>query len=91
MIGQDGTGDIISFPTNTIDVGVIDDTPIVKFSNPPLTAIRQPIAPMAARAAELLIGANGGEQAVDTINLIPFELIVRGSTARPAALSSVGD
>ncbi|HET9717721.1 MAG TPA: DUF5801 repeats-in-toxin domain-containing protein, partial [Pseudolabrys sp.] len=30
VIGQDGTGDIISFPTNTIDVGVIDDTPIVK-------------------------------------------------------------
>jgi LacI family transcriptional regulator len=67
-----------------------DDTPIVKFSNPPLTAIRQPIAPMAARAAELLIGSNGGSEAPDTISLIPFELIVRGSTARPAGLSNNG-
>lgn len=65
-----------------------DDTPIVKFSTPPLTAIRQPIAPMAARAAELLIGANSGQPAPDTVSMIPFELIVRGSTARPGALSS---
>ena len=67
-----------------------DDTPIVKFSTPPLTAIRQPIAPMAARAAELLIGANGGEHSSDTVSMIPFELIVRGSTARPRTLSNVG-
>ena len=62
-----------------------DDTPIVKFSTPPLTAIRQPIAEMAARAADLLIGANTGEAASDDIAILPFELIVRGSTAPPPA------
>ena len=60
-----------------------DDTPIVKFSTPPLTAIRQPIAAMAARAAELLIGADSGAARTDGIDVLPFDLIVRGSTAPP--------
>ena len=61
-----------------------DDTPIVKFSTPPLTAIRQPIASMAARAAELLIESNSGAPPTDDeIDILPFELIVRGSTAPP--------
>ena len=60
-----------------------DDTPIVKFVTPALTAIRQPIAEMAARAAELLIAANKGEALADGINFLPFKLIVRGSTAPP--------
>ena len=67
-----------------------DDTPIVKFSTPPLTAIRQPIAPMAARAAELLIASNSGEAAPDGVHMLPFELIVRGSTAAPGTLSTAG-
>lgn len=58
-----------------------DDSPIVKFSTPPLTAIRQPIAQMAAQAAELLIAANNGAPFSDEIKVLPFELIVRGSTA----------
>ena len=62
-----------------------DDTPIVKFSTPSLTAIRQPIAEMAARAAELLIDVNRGEALNDDIDILPFELIIRGSTAPPAA------
>jgi LacI family transcriptional regulator len=62
-----------------------DDTPIVKFSTPPLTAIRQPIAEMAARAAELLIDANRHEAHSDETDILPFELIVRGSTAPPPA------
>ena len=60
-----------------------DDTPIVKFSTPPLTAIRQPIAEMAACAANLLIRTANGEPVPDTPNILPFELIVRGSTAPP--------
>lgn len=60
-----------------------DDTPIVKFSVPPLTAIRQPIAPMTARAATLLIQAANGETVPDGPSVLPFELIVRGSTAPP--------
>jgi len=57
-----------------------DDTPIVKFSSPPLTAIRQPIAEMASLAAELLIGAANGESIGDT-HVLPFKLIIRESTA----------
>jgi LacI family transcriptional regulator len=60
-----------------------DDTPIVKFSTPPLTAIRQPIAEMAACAADLLIRCANGETVPDTPNVLPFQLIVRGSTAPP--------
>ena len=58
-----------------------DDTPIVKFSVPPLTAIRQPIAAMTARAAVLLIRASNGEPPDDAPSVLPFDLIVRESTA----------
>jgi LacI family transcriptional regulator len=60
-----------------------DDTPIVKFSVPPLTAIRQPIAEMTACAAVQLIRAANGEPVDDKPSLLPFQLIVRGSTAPP--------
>ena len=61
-----------------------DDTPIVKFSTPPLTAIRQPIAPMTERAADLLIRAVNGEPEPEGQSILPFDLVVRGSTAPPA-------
>ena len=60
-----------------------DDTPIVKFSVPALTAIRQPIAAMTACAAVKLIQIANGEKVPETPKLLPFELIVRGSTAPP--------
>ena len=60
-----------------------DDTPIVKFSTPALTAIRQPIAPMTACAAQMLICAANGEPVTDTCRTLPFELIVRASSAAP--------
>jgi LacI family transcriptional regulator len=60
-----------------------DDTPIVKFGAPPLTAIRQPIAAMTARAADLLIRAANGEPADESASVLPFELIVRASSAPP--------
>ena len=63
-----------------------DDTPIVKFSTPPLTAIRQPISQMTARAAQLLIGVNRGEARSEKTEILPFEFMVRGSTA--AAVSA---
>jgi LacI family transcriptional regulator len=61
-----------------------DDTPIVKFSVPPLTAIRQPIAEMTACAAVQLIGAANGEPVSDEQQVLPFEFIVRDSTAPPS-------
>ncbi|HEX8471423.1 MAG TPA: LacI family DNA-binding transcriptional regulator [Brevundimonas sp.] len=59
-----------------------DDTPIVKFSNPPLTAIVQPIAVMAAEAARLLIQAKAGEADLPTSVVVPFSLAIRDSTRR---------
>ncbi|MEO6113947.1 MAG: LacI family DNA-binding transcriptional regulator [Sphingomicrobium sp.] len=58
-----------------------DDTPVVRFSMPPLTAINQPIAAMTARAAELLIAAKAGAADPVTPIVLPFELVVRESTA----------
>ncbi len=60
-----------------------DDSPGVRFSVPPLTAVRQPTAEMAERAADILIAASaeGGKPATSRHQL-PFELIVRGSSGR---------
>lgn len=57
-----------------------DDTPIVKFSNPPLTAIVQPVAAMTAEAARLLIRAKAGDADLPQGVVIPFDLVVRRST-----------
>lgn len=60
-----------------------DDSPVVKFSVPPLTAIKQPVAAMTARAATLLIEAAAGKTDAAESDIIPFHLAVRGSTAPP--------
>lgn len=67
------------------DLSVVsfDDSPMARFNVPPLTAVRQPIAAMAARAAELLIAATTGGAEPDEPSILPFELAVRGSTAAP--------
>lgn len=59
-----------------------DDTPVVKFSVPPLTAVTQPIAAMASAAADLLIAEAAGRAPGRERRVIPFALAVRGSTAR---------
>ncbi len=60
-----------------------DNTPMVRFTRPPFTAIDQPVAETAARAVELLIAEKGG----DAIGVLPVvvsgSLVVRGSTAAP--------
>lgn len=79
QIGLEVPGDlsIISF----------DNTPIVRFVQPPLTAIDQPIADLTARAVALLIAANrtgGNSQKVDQV-VLPAALVERQSTAPPRA------
>lgn len=68
------------------DLSVIsfDDTPGVRFSVPPLTAIRQPIADMAASLCGLLIDAANGADTTGNHRL-PFELVIRSTTAAPRA------
>lgn len=64
------------------DLSVIsfDNTPMALFSQPPLTAIDQPIAATAARAAELLIAAKRGDKLPTTPTVVPAEMIIRSST-----------
>lgn len=59
-----------------------DDAPIATRVFPALTAIRQPVAAIAARAAELLIAAMRDGAPPPRDELVPFELIVRQSTAK---------
>lgn len=60
-----------------------DDTPVVRFAHPPLTAIEQPIAAVTARAVELIIGARACRAALDTPVVVTPSLTVRESTAPP--------
>jgi LacI family transcriptional regulator len=69
------------------DVNVVgfDDLPVAKWTNPPLTTIRQPIAEMAAHAMRMLL------RYLDTGTFdthrfeLATELVARGSTAPPRA------
>jgi LacI family transcriptional regulator len=66
------------------DLSVIsfDDTPGVRFSVPPLTAIRQPIAELAATLCRKLIDAANGDDSVGNYEL-PFDLVLRMTTVCP--------
>lgn len=68
------------------DLSIIsfEDTPGIRFSVPPLTAIRQPIADLAAKVSGLLIDAANGVDTKGNYQL-PFDLVLRGTTAPPRA------
>lgn len=77
---HEANGKNIAVPRH-LSVISFEDTPGVRFSVPPLTAIRQPTAAMSARAARELIAAKGHlPDATD--HLLAFELIVRETTGR---------
>lgn len=59
-----------------------DNTPVVRFTDPQLTAIDQPIADIFAKAVELLI-LNGKAGHIEQPVVVKGGLIVRGSTAAP--------
>lgn len=58
-----------------------DNTPVVRFTTPALTALDQPISATTARAVELLIDARKDGSPSQPV-ILEGELIVRGSTAR---------
>ncbi len=66
------------------DVSLVsfDNTPIVRFTHPPLTAIDQPIAEVAARAVELIIADIAGAEKPEQPIVVPAKLVLRYSTAR---------
>lgn len=66
------------------DLSVIsfEDTPGVRFSVPPLTAIRQPTAAMVGKACAQLIALSKGEEGLGAFEL-PYEFVVRATTQVP--------
>ncbi|MFM9937141.1 MAG: LacI family DNA-binding transcriptional regulator [Novosphingobium sp.] len=65
------------------DLSVIsfDNTPLMQFTQPQLTAIDQPIAATASKAVELIIAAQKGEAMLDELTVIAARLVERGSVA----------
>ena len=61
-----------------------DNTPIVRFTQPPLTAIDQPIAETVSKAVELIIAAQKGEPLPGEPARIRAPLVERASVARPS-------
>ncbi len=70
------------------DVSVVgfDDSPLVAFTDPPLTTIRKPVPAMGQAAVRTLLEEIGGTPAPHSEFVFMPELVVRGSTA-----SSPGD
>jgi LacI family transcriptional regulator len=64
-----------------------DNSPVVRFTNPQLTAIDQPIAPTFSKAVELLITNGNGSEPEQPV-VIESSLIERGSTAPPGGNAS---
>jgi alanine racemase len=64
------------------DVSVIgfDDSPLVAFLDPPLTTVRQPVAPMGSTAVAALADAIGGDPVASREYLFAPELVLRSST-----------
>ena len=60
-----------------------DNTPLMRFTQPPLTAIDQPIAATASKAVELIIAAKSGAEPPAALTVITADLVERGSVAAP--------
>ncbi len=65
------------------DISVVgfDDIEAAAYAAPPLTTIRQPFTDMAARAVAALLRLMDGQRVDEVLHVLPFELVVRGSTA----------
>lgn len=64
------------------DLSVVgyDDSPLIAFTDPPLTTVRQPVAPMASAAVRALLDEIQGQPAPRSEYVFPPELVVRAST-----------
>ena len=60
-----------------------DNTPVVRFTQPALTAVDQPVAETASRAVELIIAAQRGAPRPTEPTRVQGGLVQRGSTAAP--------
>lgn len=71
-----------SVPADCSVVG-FDDIDVAAHTVPALTTIRQPRREIGRKAAATLLALIAAEKPVDHDQLLPIELMVRGSTARP--------
>lgn len=64
------------------DVSVVgyDDSPLIAFTDPPLTTVRQPVLPMASAAVRALLDEIRGQPAPRSEFVFAPELVVRAST-----------
>jgi DNA-binding LacI/PurR family transcriptional regulator len=64
------------------DISVVgyDDSPLIPFTDPPLTTVRQPVQAMATAAVGALLEEIGGNPVQHTEYVFQPELVVRGST-----------
>lgn len=64
------------------DVSVVgyDDSPLMAFTDPPLTTLRQPVRPMSLAAVRALVDEIRGDPAPHSEYMFRPELVVRGST-----------
>jgi LacI family transcriptional regulator len=69
------------------DVSVVgfNDMPLISRLQPPLTSVRVPQYELGVEAARLLLDRLSGRTVTPRVVLLPVSLVVRGSTARPAA------
>ncbi|MFB9392797.1 LacI family DNA-binding transcriptional regulator [Streptomyces coeruleoprunus] len=67
------------------DVSVVgfDDSPLIPFTDPPLTTVRQPVQAMATAAVDALLEEIDGNPVQRTEFVFQPDLVVRGSTAAP--------
>jgi LacI family transcriptional regulator len=65
-----------------------DNTPLVHFTQPPLTAVDQPIAATASKAVELIIAAQKGEPPPGSLTVVSACIHERDSVAPPPGTDS---
>ncbi|MEV1018792.1 LacI family DNA-binding transcriptional regulator [Streptomyces sp. NPDC050264] len=70
----------LDVPTDVSVVG-FDDSPLIAFTDPPLTTIRKPVHAMGQAAVNTLLEEVGGTPAPHSEFVFMPELVVRGSTA----------
>jgi alanine racemase len=64
------------------DISVVgyDDSPLIAFTDPPLTTLRQPVRDMSVAAVRALVDEISGDPAPNSEYIFRPELVVRGST-----------
>jgi DNA-binding LacI/PurR family transcriptional regulator len=74
------------------DVSVVgfDDTELMRFTDPPLTTVHQPVTRIVDHAVDVLFAQIDGQPYDRAERLLPGELIVRGTTARAPSVATRG-